>query len=172
MRPGVAGWRPVIEEARDQLLAGVPDGVRVEDKRYGVTVHWRSIPLSGGELEASAARAKELAAAVAAEHGLVARPGKSSVELALPLGIDKGTVVRELCGGLERAGFLGDDAGDLLAFHALDELRSEAGLRTLKVAVAGAEAPPALLAEADLVFDGPAGAADFLEQLAARVRPR
>ena len=94
------------------------------------------------------------------------------MELALPLGIDKGTVVRELCGGLERAGFLGDDAGDLLAFHALDELRSEAGLRTLKVAVAGAEAPPALLAEADLVFDGPAGAADFLEQLAARVRSR
>ena len=63
------------------------------------------------------------------------------MELVLPLGIDKGSVVRELCDGLARAAFLGDDAGDLLAFRALDELGTTSGLRTLKVAVTGDERP-------------------------------
>jgi hypothetical protein len=35
------------------------------------------------------------------------------------------------------------------------------------VAVRSAEAPPALLAEADLVVEGPAGVLDFLQRLAA-----
>ena len=172
VRAGVTTWRPVIEEVRDQLLAAVPEGVRVEDKGYGVTVHWRSVSASGSELEATAARSRAVARAISAAHGLLARPGKSSVELALPLGIDKGTVLRELCGGLERAGYLGDDDGDLLAFHALDELKAGAGVQTLKIAVAGAEAPAALVAQADLVLDGPVAAAGFLSELAGRLRPR
>jgi len=171
-RPEATAWRPVIEKVRDELLAAVPDGVRVEDKGYGITVHWRSVSASGAELEALAARASDAATAIATAHGLPARPGKASVELALPLGIDKGTVVRELCGGLERAGYLGDDAGDLLAFQALDELRAGAGVQTLKIAVTGPEAPAALVAGADLVLDGPVAAGGFLAELAERLRPR
>ena len=93
------------------------------------------------------------------------------MELALPLGIDKGTVVTELCGTLERAAFLGDDAGDMFAFRALDELRATSGLRTVKVAVAGADAPRALVEAADLVLDGPGAAVGFLVALAARLHP-
>ena len=166
LRAGVSAWRPVIETLSDQLLAAVPSGVRVEDKGYGLTTHWRSLQASGAELEAVAARTTEVVETLGAENGLLCWPGKSSVELALPLGIDKGSVVTELCEGLESAAYLGDDNGDLLAFRALDQLRANTGLRTVKIAVSGAEAPSELLAEADLVLDGPSGAASFLEALA------
>ncbi|MGD0983367.1 MAG: trehalose-phosphatase [Acidimicrobiales bacterium] len=169
LHEGVAEWRPVIETVRDQLRGTLPSGIQVEDKSYGVTAHWRSMIAPEAQLEAVAVQATEVARAVAAEHGLVLLPGKASVELALPLGIDKGTVVTELCGELERAAFLGDDAGDLFAFRALDKLRIASGLRTLKVAVAGAEVPSALVEAADLVLEGPGAAVGFLEALAARV---
>jgi trehalose 6-phosphate phosphatase len=173
LRPldGVAAWRPEIEAARDQLLAGVPNGVRVEDKGYGVTVHWRSAGAPGDGIEAIAARTAEVAGTVAAGHGLVPRPGKSSVELVLPLGVNKGTVVKGLCGGLERACYLGDDAADLLAFSALDELSASSGLLALKIAVAGAEVPDGLLAAADLVLAGPDAGVAFLAALDRRLRP-
>ncbi len=169
LRAGVSAWRPVIETALGQLRARVPSGVRVEDKGYGITVHWRSLSAPHADLEAIGAQVTELVGAVATGHGLVPRPGKASVELALPLGIDKGTVVTELCGRLGRAAFLGDDAGDLFAFRALDALEKTSGLRSLKVAVRGAEVPLELLEEADAVLDGPSAAAGCLEALAARV---
>jgi trehalose 6-phosphate phosphatase len=172
LRAGVSPWRPVIEAVSDQLLAAVPSGVRVEDKGYGITTHWRSLSASGAELELIAARATQVVETIGAEHGLLAWPGKSSVELALPLGIDKGSVVTELCGGLESAAYLGDDIGDLVAFHALDGLRATSGLRTVKIAVTGAEVPPELLEEADLVLDGPGAATGFLEALAELVVPK
>ena len=106
---------------------------------------------------------------IAAAHGLPVRPGKASVELGLPLGVDKGTVVTELCAGLEVAGYLGDDTSDLPGFRALDSLRASSGLHAVKIAVLGAEAPAQMLEEADLVLDGPGAAAGFLEALASRL---
>ncbi len=169
LRAGASDWQPVIGTVRDQLRQSLPTGVEVEDKSYGVTAHWRSLIASPAEIEAITAQATEVARAIATEHGLVLMPGKASVELALPLGIDKGTVVTELCGGQERAAFLGDDASDLSAFRALDKLTATRGLRTVKVAVAASEVPRALVEAADLVLDGPGAAVGFLEALAARV---
>jgi trehalose-phosphatase len=164
----------VIETTRDELAAALPSGVVIEDKGYGVTVHWRGVVVPtlngpGEGLETISARATAVARAAAAAHGLVARPGKASVELVLPLGIDKGTVVRELCGDLGTAAFLGDDAGDLLAFRALEELHAASGLRTLRVAVNGEDVPQALVQAADLVLDGPPAAVSFLVSLADRL---
>jgi len=168
-RAEVSAWRPTIEAARDELVAALPSGVRVEDKGYGITAHWRSIDASGPELEAIAARSTQVIRAVATEHGLLPRSGKASIELALPLGVDKGTVVTELCGNLDTACYIGDDAGDLFAFHALDELAATSGLRVLKLTVAGDEVPPEMLEQADLVFDGPRAAVGFLVELARRL---
>jgi trehalose 6-phosphate phosphatase len=169
LHAGASDWQPVIRTVRDQLRRSLPSGVEVEDKTFGVTAHWRSLMASPAEIEAITARVTEVARAIASEHGLVLMPGKASVELALPLGINKGTVVSELCRDKEKAAFLGDDASDLSAFGALDELAAAGGLRTLKVAVAAPETPRFVVESADLVLDGPAAAVGFLEALAARV---
>jgi trehalose 6-phosphate phosphatase len=61
----------------------------------------------------------------------------------------------------------GDDLGDLAAFVAAAQLAAEGG-DTLRVAVRSPEAPERLVADADLVVDGPPGLRDFLERLTAR----
>jgi hypothetical protein len=60
----------------------------------------------------------------------------------------------------------GDDLGDLAAFAAAVQLAGEGG-EALRDAVRSAEAPERLLADADLVVDGPSGLRDFLERLTA-----
>ena len=80
------------------------------------------------------------------------------------MAVDKGTVVEALGASLEAVCFLGDDVGDLPAFAALDVLRSR-GVHTVKVGVKTAEAPPEVLAHADLVVDGPLGALELLRTL-------
>jgi trehalose 6-phosphate phosphatase len=64
----------------------------------------------------------------------------------------------------------GDDLGDLSAFAAAAQLAAEGG-DALRVAVASAEAPERLLADADLVVDGPAGLRDFLRRMANEPLP-
>lgn len=172
LRPGVSAWRPVIETVGVALRAALPQGVRVEDKGYGITVHWRSVTTSGAELAALAAAATDTVQRIGVADGLLARLGKASVELAPPLGIDKGVVVKELCDGLEAAGYMGDDLGDLLGFQALEQLRNSSVLAAVKVAVSGEEAPRQLLEEADLVLEDPSAAGRFLEALAESVRRR
>jgi trehalose 6-phosphate phosphatase len=88
-----------------------------------------------------------------------------AVELRAPVAIDKGSTVERLAGGGGAACFLGDDAGDLAAFAALDRLAAT-GLVTVKVAVADEESPPALVADADVVVRGPHRAIELLGRLA------
>jgi trehalose 6-phosphate phosphatase len=61
---------------------------------------------------------------------------------------------------------IGDDLGDLPAFAAVAQLRTE-GHDGLRVAVRSEEAPAELLSGADLVLEGPEGVLDFLRRLAA-----
>ena len=88
-----------------------------------------------------------------------------SLELRPPLPADKGAVVERLGAGAAAACFLGDDAGDLPAFAALDRLAA-AGCRAVKVAVATEESPPELAAAADVVLADPAQALAALAWLA------
>ncbi|HEX2744041.1 MAG TPA: hypothetical protein VHN16_06500 [Streptosporangiaceae bacterium] len=57
-------------------------------------------------------------------------------------------------------------ARPLPAFSAVAQLAGQ-GYKGLRVAVRSEEAPPQLLAEADLIIEGSAGVLDFLQQLAA-----
>ncbi len=155
--PAAEPWRPIIADAVVRARAGAPSEVLVEPKGLSVSLHYRSAP----ELED---RVVALADEVAAATGLVARPAKRSVELQPPVDSDKGTVLRALAVGLSAACYLGDDLGDLSAFAAVDELAAQ-GLRTVKVAVRGEEAPPALVGAADVVVDSPEGAAALLRTL-------
>jgi trehalose 6-phosphate phosphatase len=168
---GAATWQPVIAEARSRALAAALPGVEVEDKQFSVTLHWRqaSDPLVAGDSAAL------LSARLAAATGLIARPGKASVELVPPIGIDKGTVVRTVtrASGARRVAFLGDDTSDLLAFGAIDGMVAGGSrisqVSGLKIAVAGEDVPDELVELADVVLAGPETAMGLLVQLAERL---
>lgn len=155
--PDAAAWRSVV----DDVLAGaaLPPGVVVEPKGYSLTAHFRNAPDAAPAVEAWAAD-------TATATGLVARAAKASIELHPPVDADKGTAVRMLTEGCRAVSYVGDDVGDLPAFTALDELAAE-GIRTVKVAAAGAELPASMEQSADLLVDGPDGVVALFAPLAA-----
>jgi trehalose 6-phosphate phosphatase len=105
---------------------------------------------------------------VAARPGLEVVPGKMVWELRPAVPRDKGDAVRKVIAESRARSVVvaGDDLGDLAAFAATAQLAEEGG-DVLRVAVRSAEAPPELLAAADLVVDGPPGLRELLELLAA-----
>ncbi|HEU5405143.1 MAG TPA: trehalose-phosphatase [Gaiellaceae bacterium] len=115
----------------------------IEPKGLSVAFHFR-----GRDDEEQAVRELDSIAESAREEGLVARYGRKILEVLPPVGSHKGTAVRRLIEerGLRRALAAGDDTTDLDSFAALTGLEV-----AVRVAVASAEAPAALLDAADLV---------------------
>jgi trehalose 6-phosphate phosphatase len=150
-------WREAVAAAAGAAESTAPPGVVVERKALAVTLHYRTAPDAADWVE-------HFAAGQADASGLVAHPGKMSVELRPPVESDKGTVVSELSAGLAAVCFVGDDQGDLPAFDELTRLRGS-GVATLAVAVSSPETPAALLAAADVTVEGPEGAMEFLRRL-------
>jgi trehalose 6-phosphate phosphatase len=165
--PEAARWREIVEAVAvtaDQRVAEDRErfsGLGVERKGLTVTLHYRRAPALAGWVES-------FAKTQAAETGLVAHPGKMSMELRPPVGTDKGTVVADLADGLSALCYFGDDIGDIPAFKELARMRA-LDYATLAVAVrsgAGDETPPEVTAAADIVVDGPEGALEVLRALA------
>jgi trehalose 6-phosphate phosphatase len=155
--PGVA----VARERLTGVLAGAPEGVRVEDKGSALAVHTRRAANPAGALAAL----REPLAGLAADVGLVVEPGRLVIELRPP-GMDKGAALTALVAE-RKAGpvlFAGDDLGDLAAFAAVRALRGD-GHPGVTVCSASGEVSE-LAAEADLVVDGPGGVAALLGSLA------
>jgi trehalose 6-phosphate phosphatase len=115
----------------------------VEVKGLAVTFHFR-----GRVDEEEAVRELDAIAETAREHGLVARYGRKVLEILPPVVANKGTAVQRLLEKheLRHALAAGDDTTDVDSFAALDGLEV-----AVRVAVASAEAPQALLDAADLV---------------------
>lgn len=155
-------WSGPLEHLASSAEVGTPAGVRVERKGLGVTLHWRLATDPG----AARQWAERLVERLATPSGLSAQEGRMSLEVRAPLRADKGTVLEALCKDAGWGAFLGDDVGDLPAFEALSRLRA-AGTKTVAVAVRSEESPPSLLAQADVIVEGPAGATALLEQLLA-----
>jgi trehalose 6-phosphate phosphatase len=129
----------------------------VERKPLSLTFHFRRVD------DETAARAYLTRVADAAEaEGLVPRWGRMVLEIRPPVDADKGTAVRALVtrAGVSRALYAGDDTTDLDAFRGLDELEL-----AVRVAVDSGEAPPDLVAAADLVVDGTDGVLALLRAL-------
>ena len=174
MRDGEVQVDPRLEAARPRIVAAgqalqdapaVRDsGAWLEDKEYAVAVHIRRI----AEPDRWADPIGATAGKIAKEYGLEVIPGKLVWELRPPVRSDKGDAVRRVVAesGGQEVVVIGDDLGDLPAFAAATQLAAE-GVQGLRVAVRSDEAPPQLLAEADLVVDGPPGVLDFLRRLAA-----
>ena len=151
LAPEAAAWADRVAE----FARGVD--WPAERKPLSVSFHFRRAD------DQDAARAYLTRVADAAEaEGLVPRWGRMVLEVRPPVAADKGTAVRTLVtrAGVRRALYAGDDRTDLDAFHGLDGL--ELGVR---VAVGSAEAPPELLAAADLVIDGTDGVLGLLRRL-------
>lgn len=155
--PSAGAWREVVEDVASVSEGSGPSGMDVERKGFSLTLHYRTHPGAARRVNAWARRQ-------AARSGLQARQGRMSVELHPPIGVDKGTVVEEVGKEVEAICFLGDDAGDLAAFDALDRL-ADRGVEAVRVAVKSTEAPLELLSRADLVVEGPAGAVKLLQTL-------
>jgi trehalose 6-phosphate phosphatase len=160
----ISGRPAVIAAGRDlrEHPAVRDSGAWLEDKRYAVAVHTRRVADSGRWAKPIDQTARE----VADRHGLEVVPGKLVWELRPAVPSDKGDAVRRVVAesGARSVAVAGDDLGDLPAFTTAAQLAAEGG-EALRIAVRSAEAPPALLAAADLVVDGPAGLRELLQQL-------
>jgi trehalose 6-phosphate phosphatase len=109
-----------LDEATAQMraFASARDGVLVEEKSFGVALHYRQAP----ELEQ---QATALTSALAEGLGLTCQPGKMVAELRVAGG-DKGRAVRQLMARHPMRGtrpvFVGDDLTDEPGFAAAREL--------------------------------------------------
>ena len=103
--------------AMNQLAADRP-GLMVEDKPFGVALHFRQLPTSEAECH-------DLASELARKHRLHLQPGKMMVEVRAGGG-DKGTAIRTLMREPELADrrpvFMGDDLTDEPGFLAAAQL--------------------------------------------------
>ena len=128
-----------------------------ERKPLSLSFHFRRAD------DEAAARAYLTGVAEAAERaGLVPRWGRMVLEIRPPVAADKGTAVRALLtrAATDRGLYAGDDTTDLDAFRGLDGLEV-----AVRVAVDSGEAPPTLLAAADLVVEGTGGVLALLRRL-------
>jgi trehalose 6-phosphate phosphatase len=161
---GLSDVVPVSEEilARVRREADRVPGVTVEPKGGTVAIHARAAPDPAAAMQ----RLEPELRAIGAENGLSMIRGKLVWEL-VPSGRSrKGGAVRRLIRehGLGGVIYAGDDEADLAAFRALDR-GADAGLAVHRVAVRGNETPGALLADADVVVDGPDGLVALLRSL-------
>jgi trehalose 6-phosphate phosphatase len=154
--PDVEAWRPVVAEAAARAERADTAAI-VERKGLSVVLHFRTAP-------ARASGARRWVEEEAARTGLAVLESRKAFELRPPVPADKGTALVDAAAGLAAVCFLGDDAGDLAAFDALDELAG-AGVDSLRIAVRSEEMPEDLRRRADMVVDGPEGARDLLEAL-------
>ncbi|KPL67002.1 hypothetical protein SZ64_02170 [Erythrobacter sp. SG61-1L] len=109
-----------LDSVSGQLLAfaATHPGVLVEEKRFGIALHFRQAPEAGAACVA-------MAQAIAEECGLNLQTGKAVIELRAA-GSDKGTAVRAVMERVARTGpqpvFVGDDDTDEAAFSVVAEL--------------------------------------------------
>ncbi|WP_171107148.1 MULTISPECIES: trehalose-phosphatase [Streptomyces] len=160
--PGVAAVREELPGLLDRVGAGA--GTWIEDKSRAIAVHTRRATDPQAAFEAL----REPLSDLATRHGLIVEPGRMVLELRPP-GMDKGVAlleyVREL--GAESVLYAGDDLGDLPAYAAVDQLRSD-GTPGLLVC-SGSDEVTELRQRADVVVDGPKGVVALLAGLAARL---
>lgn len=161
--PRAEAFVDAVHRATADAAAAWP-ALRVESKGdLAFTVHWRTAP----DRAPSTAELGELAE----RHGLVLQPGRQACELRTPVPMDKGVALNRWLVASRRgaAAFAGDDLGDLEAFEALEQWCTRgAGRSGVRIAVRSDEAPPELLARADIVVDGPEGVAALLSGLVQR----
>lgn len=159
--PEVAAWseRMAAFAAAQDADAFQRLRIRSEDKDVIRAYHWRGAP----DERAAEAAVRRLAERAEAE-GFVTHWGRKVLEVRPPVELNKGRGVERLLrdANLAAALYAGDDTTDLDAFAGLVEASLETAIR---IAVDSPEAPPELLAAADLVVEGPAELVALLRRI-------
>jgi trehalose 6-phosphate phosphatase len=151
---------PGLAELRDLLPPLLPAGVWLEDKRLSLVLHTRR----ADRPEQALAELDRFVPRLAAEHGLVAHPGKQVIEIRIPE-LSKATALDLLLAEDPSAVlFAGDDLGDLPAVRTVRDWGGRTGRPALTIAVGG---PAELAAATDRSLAGPAELAAVLAELAA-----
>lgn len=169
---GVEDVDPVAQAAREHVAVAAQTAQTVgwayEDKDLSVTIHFRQRGPLGQTVDPVMVKAQ--LQTVLNPLKVEIHDAKQVLEIK-PRGVrtkaDGVTRLLEAAGaGAATAVYVGDDLTDLDGFRGLDAAKdAHPGLRTIKVAVGGDEAPPALIAAADVVIDGEAAVAPMLEAL-------
>lgn len=176
---GLDRWKDgkleITEEARDYLTAirGVVDrlhndldipGLIVEDKGVSAGIHYR---LSREPRQAREAILRVLDD-IPEARGLLVTEGKLVVEVRPPVGVDKGTSLKQLVMeyGLKGVIYLGDDLTDVDAFRSLHALSSQGRCVGLALGVLGQDTPPGIEQEADLLLRGVPEVEELLQRVA------
>ena len=137
--------------------------VRLEDKGAILAFHWRGAPD-----EEAARAALDTVADRASMLGLRTHWGRKVLEVRPPVQFDKGSGVTSFLADtdVQAVMYAGDDRTDLDAFRAIVRLAQEGRLtQAIRVGVRSDEAPEEIMAEADVVVDGPEGVRDLLRLL-------
>lgn len=165
--PRAEPYLDAVAAAADEIERDLP-ALLVERKAgIAVTVHWRAAPERDAEAVAAVDR-------IAERHGLAVYATRMAREVRPPVPVDKGAAVESVLtdAGARTACFAGDDRGDLPAFAVLEQWTYAGRLtHAVRIAVSSPEAPPELVAQADLIVDGPGGLVALLEQLAFAIKP-
>lgn len=172
---GLETSRAGVYTAHSDLVAAMPaleaalaeaqtkaNGMEVEFKGFSFTIHYR-------DNSSLAGTADQLAQDLAARHGLVVVPGKMSVELRVPIEVDKGVAVTSLVKDHDLVMFAGDDMVDVSAFL---DLKSLGGPQSLSFGVGGPETPTAVSDAVDLNLGSPTDLVNLLHELAETRRDR
>lgn len=159
-----------LENAETEARSSAPDGVGVERKSYGLSLHYRTSPQAEPE-------AKKLGRSLAERFGLAYGDGRDVVELRLPINRSKGDAIRDHIDQRATTGksspfdwamFAGDDEPDIAGFSEIHNISS--GTPTFDgfaVGVAGDAATRAndFTSAVDYLVDDPAALQTLLREL-------
>jgi trehalose 6-phosphate phosphatase len=167
--PDAAGHRAALRDfARRWALRDLAaDGVWLEDKGATLTFHYRT----ARDPARAIAVLDHTIAPAARDAGLVAAPGRMSLEIHPSAAISKGTAARAIIEArpeVRHVLSIGDDRTDVEVWRTLRDLVAAGRLTTgVGVGVESDESPTVVLQEADVLVPSVAGVGALLAVLAA-----
>lgn len=151
-----------IKEAIEHLSEEI-EGVRLEDKRSSLAIHYRL----AADPEIALQKILSAINSLVSQEGFQILKGRKVVELK-PRRSNKGDAIAAIIGDSHRRQviYLGDDRTDVDAFRKLKELRKTGSVKGYTLGVISDETPQEILMEADFCFNSVPEVEEFLEWLA------
>ena len=156
----IAPYLDILSQLASQIETLDLDGMRVENKRATLSVHYRNT----ADPTAAASQLKTFLQPLIDANGLKLFSGRMVYEVRPPVEVNKGTAFRDLVRDyqLDAAIFIGDDTTDADAMKAARSLRDAGQCYSLAFGVESDDTPGIVRDSADLLLEGVPGVEDFL----------